>query len=91
MVKEGIKFVILWVIFTVILILVHEEIHSKIYSYDGCKDVKISISSSECVDYDYKWSKESRSMHMLNEILGYNFMILITLMLVLGYSCVGNN
>lgn len=76
------KIIIILILLTILIgfILVHESVHSLIYSYYGCNDINFNINKkgiyTTCNDLDYKYTEINILAHSINEIIGYTFIYL---------------
>jgi len=82
----------------VTFVIIHELIHSQIYTSCGCKDVKFGIGIFDgypealaytmCIDEGYAISESCQLAHSLNEVIG-NYALLATLFIYVALMTEG--
>ena len=86
---DSVRFMSAFAIFYMLLLnyaYMHEAVHVEIYRHDGCDDVYMNIdytmglmdgSYVMCRDAGYRMGKEAYILNMQNEIVSYNMLALI--------------
>lgn len=57
----------------------HEAIHKTIFLKDGCQNVEVNLEKgyTTCIDPNYNQTYISQQTQLINEIVNYNFDVLI--------------
>ena len=71
---------------------VHESVHEQIFRTDGCENITVYYSAFEgyaqCEDKGFRSSPQANSEHMQNEIIGYNLVFVMMLVITVGVCLV---